>query len=63
MTSFYFQGFYELKNIVLTDSYFMVHVLSGDVKFMIIAKMMGKIAKSKAMVHLFTLKAFGEIQK
>ena len=49
--------------MVPSDSYFMVHALSGDVKFMVVAKMVGKVAKSKAMVHLFTLKTFGEIQK
>jgi hypothetical protein len=41
----------------------MVHVLSGDAKFMITARIMGKSAPMKGMVHLFTVRGFGEILK
>jgi Protein of unknown function (DUF1091) len=58
-----FQGFYSFKNLLLTDKYIPMHLLSENVKYSLMTKAMGRVPKQKSMVHLFTLKLFGEIQR
>jgi uncharacterized UPF0160 family protein len=58
-----FQGFYNLKNFVITDRFLPMHLVSDNIKFSLMAKIMGKISKRKPLVHIYTAKGFGEIQK
>ena len=52
-----------MTNLVLTDKFLPMHLLTENVKYSLMAKIMGKVKGNKAMVHLFTAKAFGEFQK
>jgi hypothetical protein len=58
-----FQGFYNLKNFMLTDKYVPIRMLKNNVKFSLMARVSGKIERKRGLIHLFTVKAFGEIQK
>jgi len=57
------QGSYNINNFILSDKYVPLYLLQENVKYFIILQAMGKVAKSKSLVTLYTIKAFGEIQK
>lgn len=52
-----------MKNFVLPDKFLPTGILNSDLKFTTTAKLMGKVKDVKGMVHLYTVKCFGEIQK
>jgi hypothetical protein len=37
--------------------------MNNNIKYYILAKVMGRVPNHKSLVHLFTVKAFGEIIK
>lgn len=64
MIFYIFQGSLHLYNFALNgDKYLPTFILGSDIKYCLMAKITGKTSKSKGLVHLFTVKTYGEIQK
>jgi len=54
---------YRMTNFTLSDRNLPTHLISENLRFALTAKIMGKIASMKNIVHLFTVKINGEIKK
>lgn len=52
-----------MSNFKLDDKYIPTYLLSENMKFCILAKVLGKMPQTKGLVRLFTAKAIGEIIK
>jgi len=52
-----------MTNFVLSDRHVPTHMLKEDIKYSLYSQILGKVPTSKAMVHLFSVKALGEIKK
>jgi hypothetical protein len=58
-----FQGHYVVSNFTLSNTFIPSYLLLNDIKYMIVAKLNGKVANHKGLVHLFTVKTYGTILK
>jgi hypothetical protein len=48
---------------MLSDKFLPLHLLTESVKYSLQLKLVGKVSAKKPMVHLFTVKGFGKIEK
>lgn len=57
------KGVYNFYNIQLDEKFLPTYLLDENLKYSILAKVMGKIDNHKNLQYLFTLKSFGIIRK
>jgi Protein of unknown function (DUF1091) len=56
-------GIYTLTNFTITDSAIPSYLIPQDLKFMLLARVMCKVPKSKALEYFYTVKMYGELKK
>ena len=57
------KGVYNFRNIQMDEKFLPTYLLSDNLKYSILARVMGKIDEQKSLIHLFTIKTYGSIQK
>jgi hypothetical protein len=61
--SFNFQGVMHVTNYTISEQFIPTILLVDDIKFFTLLRVVGKVPVQKNMVHLFTYKVFGEVNR
>ena len=57
------KGTYNFINFALNDKYLPSYLFKGNIKYLVDAKVMGKVQQRKNLVLLFTARSFGRVTK